>query len=453
MSDEIKVYANKYGRTNYVLRWTDPLTGRRMTQSAKTSNKTEAKKAAGVLEKELREGRYAPPSKMLWADFTFAYCDKVARALKPRTRNHIDTVLKTVSRILGPKRVADITAPRLTAMEAELRKEGKAEATIRSYFAHMHAIMQWAVDQGNIPRLPKFPDRKKHKTRDKDMKGRPITRDEFNRMLAAVPEAIFGRPTEAKGEDQAAKPPKPLTAEQEQTRQKIIARWRRYLRGLWWSGLRLGESLDLYWDRSDMIMVDLSGRWPALKIPGRLQKSGKDEVYPVAPEFGKMLLAVPKGRRHGRVFKLTGQRGGEPRFWWVSETVSRIGEAAGVVVDEKTKTDPETGEPVKALKYASAHDLRRSFGERWSSRLMPADLMKLMRHESIETTMRFYVGKNAMRTADRAWAAYESEQEARKGRKGNKKAIGHKTGHKTPVEQEAVAQEATEALVFQGLRK
>ena len=40
----------------------------------------------------------------------------------------------------------------------------------------------------------------------------------------------------------------------------------------------------------------------------------------------------------------------------------------------------------------SAHDLRRSFGERWASRLMPQVLKELMRHESIETTLNFYVG-------------------------------------------------------------
>lgn len=59
------------------------------------------------------------------------------------------------------------------------------------------------------------------------------------------------------------------------------------------------------------------------------------------------------------------------------------------------------------MKYASAHDRRRSFGERWSSRVMPPVLMELMRHESIETTMKFYVGRNAQTTADVLWAAHE----------------------------------------------
>jgi hypothetical protein len=59
---------------------------------------------------------------------------------------------------------------------------------------------------------------------------------------------------------------------------------------------------------------------------------------------------------------------------------------------------------------ASAHDFRRAFGVRWAARLMPAQLMELMRHESIETTLRFYVGTDAQRTAEAAWAAFDALQ-------------------------------------------
>ena len=37
---------------------------------------------------------------------------------------------------------------------------------------------------------------------------------------------------------------------------------------------------------------------------------------------------------------------------------------------------------------------------------MPTDLMALMRHESIETTLRYYVGHNAQNTAKTLWAAH-----------------------------------------------
>ena len=57
-----------------------------------------------------------------------------------------------------------------------------------------------------------------------------------------------------------------------------------------------------------------------------------------------------------------------------------IGKKAGVVVDKE------------AGKYATAHDLRRSFGTRWASKVKAATLQLLMRHEDIQTTMRYYVG-------------------------------------------------------------
>ncbi|HEY1602223.1 MAG TPA: site-specific integrase [Pirellulales bacterium] len=78
----------------------------------------------------------------------------------------------------------------------------------------------------------------------------------------------------------------------------------------------------------------------------------------------------------------------------VIRLLSEIGKKAGVVVDKQRG------------KYASAHDLRRSFGERWASRIMPQQLMELMRHETIETTMRYYVGRNAQSTAAVLWDAH-----------------------------------------------
>ncbi len=54
----------------------------------------------------------------------------------------------------------------------------------------------------------------------------------------------------------------------------------------------------------------------------------------------------------------------------MSKTVSSIGEKAKVRVDVK--------------KTASAHDLRRAFGERWAARLMPALLMAGGSREPVE---------------------------------------------------------------------
>jgi hypothetical protein len=39
---------------------------------------------------------------------------------------------------------------------------------------------------------------------------------------------------------------------------------------------------------------------------------------------------------------------------------------------------------------------------------MPQQLMELMRHESIETTLRYDVGRNAKRTAAALWQAHDT---------------------------------------------
>jgi hypothetical protein len=63
--------------------------------------------------------------------------------------------------------------------------------------------------------------------------------------------------------------------------------------------------------------------------------------------------------------------------------------------------------PAGKLKNASAHDLRRSFWARWAPPVIPAVLQQIMRHESIETTMRYYVGQNSKATAKAIWAAFK----------------------------------------------
>jgi integrase len=199
------------------------------------------------------------------------------------------------------------------------------------------------------------------------MKGRPITSEEFERMLAKV-ESFVGA--------------------------TCAASWAFLLRGLWWSGLRLSEALALSWDEyADGLVVDTSEKYVTIVIPADQEKGGKNRVYPVSPEFAEMLLSVPSIDRTGFVFNpvpsriLKGNRRAGQDL--CCRTIGGIGEAANVVVDKK-------GEKTV---FASANDLRRSFGLRWSRHVMPPVLQELMRHESIETTMKFYVGQDAQSTA------------------------------------------------------
>lgn len=117
---------------------------------------------------------------------------------------------------------------------------------------------------------------------------------------------------------------------------------------------------------------------------------------------GRKPILLRTNSAEGAVFKLPSLRGSksELRSTRVGRIVSRIGAFAGIRVHVNV-TDS------KKVKYASAHDLRRAFGERWAARIMPFQLREIMRHESIETTLRYYVWANAERTADACWEAFD----------------------------------------------
>jgi len=196
------------------------------------------------------------------------------------------------------------------------------------------------------------------------MRGRPVLAEEFDRILAAVPKV----------------------------RPKDTAVWQRYLTGLWWSGLRLEESTIVSWDVDAPFMVDFSGKRPRFRIYAEAHKGRYDQYLPMTPDFATFLLDTPKAERTGRLFKLTGLQTGKPiTHKRICRTVSDIGKAAGVIVNKATD------------KYATAHDLRRSFGTRWARRMTPAVLQRLMRHRTIETTMKYYVDLDADDISEQLW--------------------------------------------------
>lgn len=374
MESEIKVHVENKGRKFLYMRYRCPGTGKYVERSTRTASPKEAAKAAAVWEAELRDGRYQKPSRLTWQAFREYYSANALPGLAVRSVSSYETTLNVFEEICSPQKLADVTTPRLTAFVTELRLRDRSEATIAHHLRHLKASMRWAHREGLLLTLPTFNMPKRAKG-SKAMRGRPITLEEFERMLAAIPAVV---------ENAAA------------------ASWEFYLRGLWSSGLRLTESLSLRWDHAPgAIVVDFTGRRPMLRIPAEAQKANRDEVLPMAPEFAALLQSVPEAQRRGPVFRFL-ENSGEPmkrcRFK-VGLTVSAIGEKAGVVVDERRKR----GETVR--KFASAHDLRRGFGQRWAGKVMPTVLRELMRHASLNTTMKFYVGTNAEASADALWNA------------------------------------------------
>lgn len=428
MEKPIKVRVCSFGDDRpLMLRWTDPETGRRKAISSGITDHSrkgqkEAERKAGDLEKELREGKYRTSTQIKWQDFTWRYQDEVLSGLAQKTQNQLNTIFNQVERLCSPGKPSDLTTDRLSRFATKLRGEGLEAITIKNYLAHLKAALRWAYKMKMILNLPDFPEIARAPKANGAMKGRPITGEEFDRMLANVPKALTTKAT--KKNPHPKRPPA-----------EVIESWRFLLRGLWWSGLRLGEAVNLRWDGNGVgLFVTMTSRRPMLRIDAAAEKGHRDRLLPMAPEFAQLLETVPQADRHGRVFKLLptqrAERGNVQAVDYVSRVLSAVGVKAGVKVSSKWKRDPETGEKKEVVKFASAHDLRRSFGERWADRVMPNKLMELMRHESIDTTMKFYIGRNAQATADALWDAYE------KATSNKEKPVGSANGNNAQFESE-----------------
>jgi integrase len=382
MSEDFTVKVHSYGPNRPLsLVYFDPISGKKVAKSAKTRDWREGERLAGEWQKELQAGRYAPPSKITWQEFRERYMQEHVASLKPKTAEVVRGALNHVERHLNPDKLIKVNAAALSTLQSRLRATGVKETTIASVLRHVKAALGWAVSVGMLATVPKVVMPKQAK--GKKMKGRPITEEEFERLIFVVPKV---RP-----EDSAA--------------------WVHYLTGVWLGGLRLRESVALSWDDDAPFAVDLSGRHPRLRIRGEAQKSGQDQLLPVVPDFGAFLLNTPAEERIGRVFRLDEVATGVPLLpHRVGEIVGKIGRKAGVVV---SKADG---------KFATCHDLRRSFGSRWARKVMPAVLQRLMRHEDIQTTMGYYVDLDADEMADELWAAHPATI-------GNTPPTGNRTGN------------------------
>ncbi len=378
---QINVFVvRRKGRKFLYLRYQSPLTGEKFEKSSGTNNEKEARKKAGQWQAELLAGGGQKQS-ALWADFRTQYEEGKAFGLRDRTFEKITSMFNVIEATMSPDNIRRITPQWLTELQKRLLERGRSPATVESICRHLKAALNWAREQGMLSQVPKFPRLNKVRTA-KQMKGRPVTAEEFDRMLKAV-ESVWEN----------------VSGDDDETRARL-QQWESFrflLRGLWLSGLRLGEALSLTWDQwADGIRVDTSGKFVKLLIPAESEKGGQDRVYPVTPDFAELLLNVRPQERTGFVFKPILNRGVCRRVDTVSRVLVSIGKSANVKVDEKpAKEKDQKPEPV----WASAHDLRRAFGFRWSRRVSPMVLKELMRHTSVTTTEKFYVGINAEATA------------------------------------------------------
>jgi integrase len=332
--------------SNYRLRWQ---MGRKWCErTSGADNPRDAQKAALALEGELNAGRATSGQRLSWDEFCVRYEREHLAGLAAKTWAGWNTARNHVNALLGWRWLDEANHEALSVFVGMLRKSKISESSIATHVRSLRSALNWAADMRLLPLRISFKPPKRGR-KDTQMRSRPISPVEFVTMCCMIPSV---RPDDA-------------------------PEWERLLMGIWLSGLRLGEVPLLSWEGGTPIAVDLSGRHPRFRIWAEGEKGRKNRYLPMTPDFAYWLLQTPESHRHGLVFKLPMRTPGN-----IGKVVSAIGRAAGVVVNDQGK-------------HATIHDLRRSFGTRWASRVKPTILMLLMRHESIQTTMGFYVAHDA----------------------------------------------------------
>lgn len=387
-------------RRFFLAQWSDPITGLTKTRSTKQTVRREAERSAARLEDELNSGEFKTASATTFQELCDRYADEVSSTKRIKTAKKTKSTFNAIKRLLNPRFASSLADPSViskfaAALRAEALKEADNQSsgtkrrpmTIDGHLREIRKVMRWAKSMHIIHTVPaiEFPKGQA------GMKGRPITAEEFERMKACV------------GSGKRRKGWVTSKGQRKETIASIVApefeeRWLHYLDGLWLSGLRLEESVKLHWTDDSEIAVDFSHRRPMFRIQASADKSGKYRLLPMVPDFASFLHLTPPSERKGFVFQpLTYSQGGRPvphrpTANHVGRLICALGKAAMVRVND-------TG------KAASAQDLRRAFGSRWCKIVMPAVLQKLMRHASIETTMKYYVGSFAEDAADEVYRA------------------------------------------------
>ena len=347
-------------RPYFIAQWTDPISGKPRLRSTGHKVERDAERWAARLENDLNDG-LVTPANATWEELVERAERDFLPDKRPRTRDCYRTAMRDIAKHLNPKRLTGITGEAIGKLKAGLRADGCKPATVASRLRHIKALLRWANKQGMLAKVPPIDMPRV----EAPAKGRPLTDEEFARVLDAVPGVV--------GDERAES-------------------WRHLLRGLWLSGLRMGEAMTMTWDDRDGAYVRLGGKFPALVIPGRLQKGGKDTVTPITPDFATFLDETPPADRTGFLFRPEAVRGDDrPDPTWVSRTVTKIGTASGVEV--------KAGQPPRA------HDLRRSFCFRWSQKVLPQQLRVLARHATVVTTLTYYAEADAGMTAEAVAAA------------------------------------------------
>src|SRR4051812_12714204 len=95
MSDKrITVWVQSFkDRSNLMLQWIDPETGKRKSQSAETDDPKTAEQKRGDLEADLNNSRYQEASRMTWERFRELFEEEFVSSRRQNTRRNFRVMM------------------------------------------------------------------------------------------------------------------------------------------------------------------------------------------------------------------------------------------------------------------------------------------------------------------------------------------------------------------------
>lgn len=354
----IKVRVVRTKRDGVVLKWTDPITGPRQVK-AEGRNRRAHEEQRRELEDELNH----QGTRLTWQRFYDRFWDSYLCDMSPGHQGKCSVMSERLVRAAERRRMKplfckDITTNLVTSVEDSMRDEGLSEATIRSNMATLWSILSWGVDEELIHKIhrPRRRRGKRSKILETASKGRSLTLEEVERLEDAIAKCV--KPYE---------PPQPFVR---------AARAARLI------GLRLSDCWLFRWEPMEdtHYVENLHGRTPAISFCPA-QKSGRREIVPLTPPAIAWLRSIEQ--ESGWVCRTRGAKGEHRTSNRLGRVIAAAGKAAGIVVKQN---GGRGGKP----KYASLHDLRRTFATTWHQRLTVAELQRLTRHGDPQTLMRYY---------------------------------------------------------------
>lgn len=338
------------------IRWR--LGDRRGEVSATSSNRDDAIGEKAVLLEQLRQGIF--PGRVQfgpgipWSDFRLRYQSEHLSQLSEGSRSAWTTSANWLEELTNPRRLVDVDKAMLSRFRGLMLEMNKSPNTVATYLRTLRAALGWAYEMDLLKSPPPKVRARKGIKRRSGMRSRPITGEEFERIVAAI-----------KGE-----------------RPNDWKDWERFIYGLSLSSLRIDELRRLSWDPDAELSIDVTGKYPMIRMFAEGHKSRNDCYQPITPEFWA-LLSKPGNLRVGYAFPLKGHKQQMTRKA-VIRVVSAIGRAAGVV------TNSTNG------KTATSHDIgRRAFITKLSTTMSMSQTQQWARHSDPRTTSEYYVRHEA----------------------------------------------------------